>query len=197
MGGLQMSIAFVQRIAVAVVLQGLGGTQRLRTRQSIGLGRLRIFIDVVAEKQHQIGRGLRGIGPGTVEAMFPALAGGHGQTQLAYICSGHRGGTAACGGAEGVATAEAVEIPAVRTQAVDLHMDGMAPFGPGLSLPMSHGLAELGIVRHLPMHGLCCQVGRDRRTKIGQRRCEPCPDQDVVGFRVAAGHSQGERVVGQ
>jgi hypothetical protein len=82
MGGLQMSIAFVQRIAVAVVLQGLGGTQRLRTRQSIGLGRLRIFIDVVAEKQHQIGRGLRGIGPGAVEATLPALAGGYGQAQL-------------------------------------------------------------------------------------------------------------------
>ena len=42
-----------------------------------------------------------------------------------------------------------------------------------------------------------CQVGRGRCTQIGQRCCQPRPDQDIVGFRVAAGHPQCERIVGQ
>ena len=197
MGGLEMGIAFVQRIAVAVVLQGLGGAQWLGPGQSLGFGGLGVFIDVVAQKQHQIGRSLRRIGPGGVKAMLPALTGRHGHAQLLRPCLCSRGRAAAARGALGIAMAEAVEIPAVRGQAVDLYVQRVARFGACHAFTLGHDAPKLRVMGHLPVHRQRRQVWRGIAAQIVQRRGQPGPDQNVVGLRVAAGHTQRERVVGQ
>jgi hypothetical protein len=94
-GGLQQRIAFVQRIAVAVVLQGAGRAQRLGTGQAFGLGGLGVLVDVVAQKQHQVRLVLHHGTPGGVVAVLPALAGGKGQAQPLHRRTGCWRGAAA------------------------------------------------------------------------------------------------------
>ena len=78
MGGLQGGVALVQRVAVAEVGQGAGMPQRVHAGQARGVGRRCVFVDIVAQKEHQVGLVGAQVAPRSVVAMFPALAGGKG-----------------------------------------------------------------------------------------------------------------------
>ena len=74
MGGLQGRVAFVQRIAVAEVGQGAGVPQRVHAGQARGGWWRCVFVDVVAQEQHQVGLVSAQVAPRGVVAVLPALA---------------------------------------------------------------------------------------------------------------------------
>ena len=193
--GLQQRVALVQGVAVAVVLQGLRGAQVVRAGQAQRHGGRGVFVDVVAQEDHQVRRVLHHLAPGRVVAMLPALAGGIGQTQALRQAAGGGRRAAAARAADRLPQHEAVVVPAVRRQSTYLHMHAVAPFGLGHGLAAAHDVAEKRVVGQLPADA---QRGHGRGVglaQLGQRRRQPRPQQHVVGLGVAAGHAQREGVV--
>ncbi len=192
---LQQRVALVQGVAVPVILQALRGPQVVGAGQAQRHGGRGVLVDVVAQEEHQVRRVLHHLAPGRVVAVLPALAGGIGQAQPLGQAAGRGRRAAAARAAHGLAQHEAVVVPAVRRQPADLHMHAVAPFGLGHGLAAAHDLAEQRVVRQLPAD-LERRHGRGvGLAQLCKRRCEPRPQQHVVGFGVAAGHAQREGVV--
>ena len=187
---LQVRVALVKRIALAVVVQRQRPPAAVHAHRIAGNG---VFVDVVAQEQHRVQVFLAHVPIGAVVAMLPSLAGGVSQPQLLRHRIGRRESSGAPGGAFPVAGHEAVEVPAVRLQAGHFHVDRMGQRGLGLGLAALRDAAELLVVRHFPAHGhrLCAQA---LEPSVGQ---QAGPQHDAVMRRRAAGHSEGEGVVGQ
>ena len=188
MGGLQGGVACVQCVAVPKVRQRGGVAQVVGARQVGGIFRRRVFVDVVAQEQHQVGLVGHKMVPGGVVTVFPALAGGKADAQRGGQVTGGRGRARAAGGADGIAQHEAVVVPATGRQAAQLHMHAVAERGQRGGLALLHDLGKACVVRHLPPHG----VGGLHQRRVGQH--QPRPQHHTVGRRVSTGHAQREGV---
>ena len=197
MGGLQVRIAFVQGIAVTVVLQCAGCAQRLGAGQSFGFFRLGIFIDVVTQKQNHVRCILRDLPPCGVKTVFPALARCYCQAQLASISPHLRSSAGAACGADCIAVHEPVEVPAVGRQSIDLYAHAVAPFGGGRTAAAGNDLAKLLVMRDFPMHLHGRELRRILHAQRFRRRGQSCPDKNVVALGITAGDAQREGVVAQ
>ena len=86
----------------------------------------------------------------------------------------------------------AVPVPAIRIEAVNLYMNGMTQPGVGGRAAAAQH-AGMSLVRgHGPVDG-DWQVGH--ATAFGRPGCEPRPDDEPVGRRIAGGYPERERVV--
>lgn len=194
MHGLQIRIALVQRIAVAVILQCCGMHKRLQPREMAAflLGRRcgrGIFVDVIAEKDHQVGIVLAGMAPGGVVAMFPALAGGIDQAQLRHRSTGSRRSAGAAGGTGLALAVKAVVVPAAGLQALGQHMHAVSAVWAGHGLAPAQDLAELRIMGQLPVHLHRAQQGC---AGTGQ---QPRPQHHAAGIGLATGHAQAKQLL--
>ncbi len=136
MGRLQVRIAAVLRVALAVIRQ----RHRLLTqmpahaRPPAGLpGRAAaVFVDVVAIVEDEVDLGLlRDMRPGGEMPVLIVLAPGGDEAQAAWLGARRGGGAGAAGAARLRPCAEAVEIGPGRGEAGDLDMDRMGQFRPG------------------------------------------------------------------
>ena len=196
MRSLQIGVALVQRMALAVVVQ----RQRPGTGAGAhGVGGTGVFVKVVAEEDDRVRLVGHQVAPGTEVAVLPTLARGIGQAQAGGLGVGRRQGAGAARRADPVvaiaAEHEAVEIAAVAVQPGCFDMHAVSEFGQRLGLARLRDAREGVVVRQLPAH-------RDR--SVGQRRAteqaglnQPRPQHHAVMPRRAAGHAQREGVGGQ
>lgn len=187
-GGLQGRVALVQRVAVTVVGQRGGQAQAVRARQAVGTPGARVFVDVVAQEQHQVRLVGHHMAPGRIVAMFPTLARRKGEAQRGGQVPGGRGRARAARGADGIAQHETVVVPAARRQAAQLHMHAVAERWHSRGFALVLDLCKPRIARHLPAHG----VGGQHLRRVGQR--QPGPQYHAIGCRVATGNAQREGV---
>ena len=149
MGGLQVGIRLIERIAVAILFKGLD----FRSVVLPGVSVMRLgLIDVVTEEQDEF-EILAGHMPvGGVMAPLVVLAGGKGKAQTVdgRIGGGRRAGPA--DGARDGAGAEAIPVPAARFQPLHLHVHGVAQLRAGDSRPFLFDGLHLVVRRHLPRH---------------------------------------------
>ncbi|MCY1530985.1 hypothetical protein D9M68_661960 [compost metagenome] len=200
MHGLQQRVALVQRVAVAEVLQAGRGGQAVRARQlRARVGGHRGLVDVIAQEHHQIQVFLPHLPVRGVVALFPALAGGKGKAHAWGQRVGRRRGAGAGRGGGCVAVHEPVEVPAVRAQPVDFHMNRMAQFGQRLRLAAANDATERFILGNFPLDGqrtlqrrgaLGIGLGRTRDGAVEQSR----PQHESVRRGGAARHAQFEQV---
>ena len=144
----------MQGVAVAVVGQRGGVTQGVGTCQAVGVFGRGVFVDVVAQKQHQVGLVVADMAPGGVVAMLPPLARRkrHAQTPRQRMQGGRSAGAA--GGAGGLPQHEAVVVPAARLQPTHFHMHAVAALWCCGGLALLHDALKPFIVCQLPVHGL-------------------------------------------
>ena len=189
MGQLQSGVAFVQGVAVTVVGQRGGVAQAVGARQVCGGFGGGVFVDVVAQEQHQVRLVGGQMAPGRVMPMLPALARGKRYPQRPWQVTNRRRGARAACGAHRVAQHEAVVVPARGLQSLQLYMHAVAQRGQRGGLALLYDLGKACVLRHLPPHG----VGRQHLRRVGQQ--EPRPQHHAIRCRVAAGDAQCERVV--
>ena len=186
-GGLQVGVAAMQGIAVAVVDQAAGVAQGVAAGQGggghVGAG---VFVDVVAQEDDGVGLLGAQVAPGGVVAMFPALAGGKGEAEALHLRARRRQGARAAGGAGGVTQGEAVEVPAVAGQAGQLHMHAVAQLGQGDGFAAAHQAAKVFVMGQLPAQGGgAAGGGQGGRGQAG-------PEHHAVVAGRAAGHAPGK-----
>ena len=189
MGRLQLGVAAVQGIAVAVVGQAAGVAQGVAARQGrggqVGAG---VFVDVVAQEDDGVGLLGAQVAPGGVVAVLPALAGGKGEAKALHLRARRRQAAGAAGGAGGVTQRESVEVPAVAGQAGQLHMHAVAQLGQGGGLAAAQRAAKVLVVGQLPAQ-------RQRAQAVASRQglgVDAGPQHHAVGLRAAAGHPPGK-----
>ena len=153
-GGLQCRVALVQGVAVAVVGQRGRITQCVGAGQALGVFGRGVFVDVVAQKQHQVGLVVADMAPGGVVAMLPPLARRKRHAQAPRQCMQGGGGAGAAGGAGGLPQHEAVVVPAARLQPTHFHMHAVAALWCCGGLALLHDARKSFIVCQLPVHGL-------------------------------------------
>ncbi len=159
---LQQRVAFVERVAIAVVVERHDlGAVVLAHRASADPA----FIDVVAQVHHQVQVLFGHMLVGGVEAGFVVLAGGESETQSVHHGRGRR--TRARHRSLETAGTELIEIPARRAQAVDFHMHRMAEVRRGHGLAFSYAFAESLVLGENPfdIHGLVRHATASQRIK--------------------------------
>ncbi|MNS99671.1 hypothetical protein D3C72_1340790 [compost metagenome] len=196
---LQVRVAFVQRVAVAVVLQAAWVGQRLQARQlgeqclgfcvgGVGLGGC-IFVDVVAQKDHQVRIVRSRMAPGSVVAVLPALARGKHEPHALHGCAIGWGGACAADGAGLAIAVKAVVVPTVGRKAACQHVYAVAPTRCGQRFAFLHDMLELRVVRNFPLYGLRCKQGQ---LWAGQ---EPRPQHHAVAGGLATGYAQAKELL--
>ena len=146
--GLQVRVAFVLGVALAVLRQGLGLPAAVLAHHELRVGAL---VDVVAHKQHEVQRLLGNLLMRNVLAVLVMLARGQGDAQLLHIGVGSGCGAGVAHAAEGVALAEAVPIVGGGLQVLQMHMHAVASAGISHHVHFLHATFEggVGIDRHL------------------------------------------------
>ncbi len=179
--GLQVRVALVQGVALAVVVQGLAGAAGVLALGLAVLARA-VLIDVVAQEEHQVQLLLGHVAPGGVEAVVIALAGGDGEAQGGR-CVGCRRGARAPDDAALAQGTEAIPVPAIGLQAAGLGMHGMgAVRARGFHAAGGNALEAL-VLGKLPAN----------LDLFGQRRAgEPGPQHQSIRTRAARSQAQGE-----
>jgi len=174
---LQIGIAFVKGVALPVVFQRQQPAASGWPNRGFAV---RVFVDVVAEKKHQVRVFSQHVAVGTEVAMLPVLARSVSQTHARHQRIERRKGPRAASGADGIAHHEAVKIPAVWQQTLHLHMHGMRQLRLRLRLPALHLARELLVMRDFPphRHGLALP---GRAGEFGHH--EPGPQHHRVGRR--------------
>ena len=176
---LQRGVAPVLGVAGPVLVERAQQPALVQARRH---RRRRVFVDVVAEKGHQV-QVLGGqVAPGGIVAMVPALAAGDRQAQRRSGI-GRRGGARAADPALLAQRAKAVPVPAPGCQARGLGVHAVRPAAVSV-LAAARGDAREGLVMgQLPLH-------RHLRRQVvaGQ----PRPQHQAVGARLAAGDAEGE-----
>ena len=190
-GGLQRRVTLVEPVAVPV-----GGqvADLAAVVPAHAAGADAALVDVVAEVQHDVGVVVRSVGPQRPVARLPVLAAGEQEPQAVDRPARARGGPGAPDGADLVAHDEPVEIPTVGLEAVGVDVHRVRPPGLGDREAVTHDLAEVLVLGHLPPNRH--RVGR--HATVRQRRGgEARPQDDGPRERVARRHPEGEQPVGQ
>ena len=146
---LQMGVTFVQGVAGAVVVQRDGGRSG---HSAYGFAAATVFVDVVAQKHQGVELLALHVAVGAVVAMFPVLTRGIAQAQPLGRSARCRESARAAHRANCSPEHEAVVVPAVGLQALQLHVHRMRQRWQSLRLPGLHSALELRIVRHFPTH---------------------------------------------
>ena len=147
-----------------------------------------VFVDVVAEKDHQVGRLGRHVAPGGIKTVLPALAGREHKPQSVGQCVGSRSRAGSAGFTDGTAQQKPIEVPAPRLQALHLHMHRVAQLRQCAGATRGHDAPETLVVGDLP-----AQLHAGQRRRQGGR-CDAAPQHHSVFRRCAAGDAQRERV---
>ena len=148
-GGLQIGVALVQRVAVAV------GVQRVRRACAVlahFVGGAAPFIDVVADEEHEVHLAAGDLAMRSEVALLVVLAGSEREAQAPYIRIGRRRGARMADRADGIATPEAIPVVALRLQAlrVDVHAQGSGSIGHHLAA--GDGSAQGSVRMDLVLH---------------------------------------------
>ena len=184
-GRLQRRVALVLGIAGAKLVERAQQRAVVRAHHPGGRG---VFVEVVAQKHHQVGFTRSHVAPGGVQAVVITLATGHHRVQRGGGVGG-RCGAGAAGGALLAQCVEAVEVAAARRQPRHFGMHAVGAGGLGGLGARRGDAAEGFVVRDLPAHR---HLGR--QVKPGQ----PGPQHHRSGLRLARGHAQLEaRQVGR
>ncbi len=179
MRGLQVAVGLVLRIARAVVGQRIGLVHALgagRVAQVVGSP----FVDIVAQKRHQVGIGGGDMAVRRIAAELPVLARGDRQQQPRRHASRRGRGAGAPGRADRVAQHEAVPVPARRFQPLDVDMHAVRQRGRGGRRALGGDAGKGLVVRHFPAHRERHRRARLRVERIGQ---DAGPENDGVGQR--------------
>ena len=179
-GGLQRGVALVLRVAVAVAVQR---ARRPAAVQAHGAGAGGVFVDVIAEEDHQVQRLGGQVTPRGPVAVVPALAARDGEAQRRHLGVGRRCGARASRSALLAQRAEAVPVGPRGLQPRGLGVHAVRPGGLRSETAARSDAREAFVVRDFPAHRhLVGQVG------AGQSR----PQHHAVGPRLARGHAQPE-----
>ena len=188
-GGLQVRVGAVQRVPAAVVLEGhhLGGVGVVPHLVAAPGG----LVDVVAHVQAQVQVAAGGVAVGREPALLPVRAGADREAQPLRRGVGPRRRAGAPHRAGEAALPEAVEVPALGLEPVDLDVQRVGLVGPRPGHARADHAREALVVGHLPLHG-----DGDRRQASARRHVgsEARPEHDVLGQRVARSHPQGEGI---
>ena len=195
---LQIWVALVQGVAGAVVVQRQQpAATRGRVRGADGHAafgrRTGVFVQVIAQEQHQVQVFLRHVLVGAEVAIFPFLARGIGQPQPRRPGTWRGKGAGAPHRADFAVHLEAVKVPAVSVQALHFNVYRVRQFGQGLGLAALHDAREPGVVGQLPTDGQWRQPWRGDAEPTGG--VQPRPQHHTVMGGRATGHAQGEGAV--
>ncbi|MNT23407.1 hypothetical protein D3C72_1588250 [compost metagenome] len=171
----------------------------MRARQLRRAPHHRVLVDVVAEEHHQVQVFLPHLPVCRIVALFPALAGSKREADARRQRIGRRRGAGARGSGHRVAMHETVEVPTVRAQPADFHMDGVAELRQGLRAAAADDPPECLVFGHFPLD---CQRALQcgDATGIGLRRARDAPveqagpQHESVGSGRAARHAKREQV---
>jgi hypothetical protein len=189
---LQVRIGTIARVTQPVIGErddlGLGEDQTAGNGLlQRGISAARVFVDVIAEVDHQVdvlSRGGMAIGVEVAERQVRAAE--HAELELAHGPVGQRARAASRRGLPG-RVEEAVEVPAARGEPAGDRLDAPVAFGRGFGFAGRDDCAELRVARHLPAQaGACAGFGEVAR-----------PQHDPVRARLAAGHIVGEATQGE
>jgi hypothetical protein len=190
-GGLEVGIGLVLRVAVAVVLErddlrtGVRAHVAARDRVFVRA----VLVDVVAEVDDEVEILARHVPVGRVVAVLVLLAGGEREVQRVRRTG--RSGLRPAHRADLAAGTEAVEVLGAGPQAIELDVDAVAPLGSGLVLAAAHDAPEAVVERDLPVH-VHIAVRHAAAAQRGGR--EPGPQHRAVRRRIAGGHAERERI---
>lgn len=190
MGGLQVGIGPVQRVAISIALEAIHfGAVVLARGERIDS----TFVDVVAEMHYEIEILAREVAVGGVQAVLPVLAGYEREPQLVdrRIASGQR--TRAAHGAFVFADGELVEVPPVGIESVDFDVNGMGKGCGGHCHTLGDDSAHPFVFRDGPADA----NGNARRPVPEQVGEETRPQYDTVRRRIAGADAEWKRVVPQ
>ena len=185
--GLQIRVGLVQGVARAVVVQRLHPAAIGVSHRIGGAG---VFVDVIAQKQHQIELLPRHVAVRAVKPVLPALAGGVGQAQFARarIWRGRR--ARAPNAAGEITSMKSVKVPAVSGQALHFDVHRMRQLRHRHGLPLLHNLLELILVGDFPAH-VHRVIAQGRKQTLRQ---QTRPQHHAIRHRCAAGNTQCEGV---
>ncbi len=188
---LQVRVGAVLRVAVTVVVE----RDRLEAVElphaTVAPG---VLVDVVAERQHQVGPVVRHVAIGREESLFVVRAGRERELHRGDRHAGGGAGHGAPGGGLVAPDPEPVEILPTRLQPVHDHVHGVREVRARPGHALLRDVRESGILGDFPGHledGLA-EIGRVERFRRESR-----PDDETVRSRVARGDAELERVVGE
>jgi len=190
-GGLQVAIELVQRVAVAEFRQRRRDADFVPAHESRSPG---LLVDVVAEMDDEIEVARRHVAIGREIALLVLLARGEGEAQPLRGAGGGGRGAGAAGRTLGGAGTEPVPVGTPRLEAAHVRMNRMGEGRNGL----------FGASRDDPGEGFVLgdqPVDRDRCVRhaapFERLRCEARPQNDAVFARRARGDAQGEGIAGE
>ena len=190
MGGLQLRIGLVPGVAVAVLLErGRLGSQMDPRSRVDGSLRSGIFVDVVAEPDHEIGVLLGDVAVRRVVAAGVVLATGHGELRLGHRDRGIGRRTGRADRTDVLADAKAV-VPHAWVERHD-SVNTVPSLGSGDLRTTGKHRAELGSVADLPRHRDVVLGHAATVERVGR---ESRPQHDADRIWIPRGDSDGERV---
>ena len=197
-GGLQVGVHLVLGVAAAVIVQRVDLAAEVladvldRAVRAVRGAVAAAFVDVVAVAEDEVWIVLGQATIGRVVAALVVLAAGDGEADAVQGGAQGRRGASPAGDAALLASREAVPVVAVRLQAPDLDVDGVAQFRRGHRRTLGDDVAHAGLVGDFP-------VDRDRSHRHAVADLERLgrqagPDHEAVRRRIARGDAQLERI---
>jgi hypothetical protein len=187
---LQVLVALVQRVADPISVEGHRLLAALRADRA-GRGAL---VDVIAEEHHQIEVLLHHVLVGRVVAVGVVLAVGRGEVQALGLGVAGRRGPGAADRAREFADREAVPVPGVGLEALDVDVHRVGEVRVGLDDIGGDDIGEVLVGRDLPGHRV--RHGRHAAVPRVRRGRQPGPQDHAVGQRVARGDPEREGLAG-